>query len=68
MEVEKLDGCNRSHISIGADVEIVQKHHQSSGTLTRGFVQRILTKSPHHSHGIKVRLDSGLVGRVKNIY
>jgi uncharacterized repeat protein (TIGR03833 family) len=62
-----MDGTNRKDIQVGAEVEIVQKHHQRSGELTEGVVQRILTKSPNHSHGIKVRLESGEVGRVKNI-
>ena len=61
------DGTNRNNIRIGLEVEIVQKHHQRSGELTEGVVQRILTKSPNHTHGIKVRLESGEVGRVKNI-
>lgn len=55
------------NISIGAEVEIVQKHHQRSGELTDGFVKRILTKSPQHPHGIKVMLETGEVGRVKNV-
>ena len=63
----QLDGKDRKNIQIGAEVEIVQKHHQRSGELTNGFVKRILTKSPHHSHGIKVMLDTGEVGRVKYV-
>lgn len=55
------------NISIGAEVEIVQKHHQRRGELTEGFVKRILTKSPQHPHGIKVLLETGEVGRVKNV-
>lgn len=55
------------NISIGAEVEIVQKHHQRTGELTEGFVKRILTKSPQHPHGIKVLLETGEVGRVKNV-
>lgn len=62
-----LDGKNRKDIQIGTEVEIVQKHHQRSGELTEGFVKRILTKSPNHPHGIKVMLETGEVGRVKNI-
>lgn len=61
------DGRNRKDISIGAEVEVFQKHHQRTGELTTGFVKRLLTKSPNHPHGIKVMLDSGVVGRVKNI-
>ena len=62
-----MDGNKRQNIRIGDLVEIVQKQHQSSGTLTEGFVKRILTKSNHHPHGIKVMLDTGEVGRVKHI-
>lgn len=61
------DGRNRSDIKVGLDVEIVQKHHQRTGELTAGVVKRILTKSANHTHGIKVQLESGEVGRVKNI-
>jgi len=62
-----MDGRQRKNIKIGDEVEIVQKHHQCSGELTEGFVKRILTKSPNHPHGIKVMLETGEVGRVKNI-
>lgn len=62
-----MDGRKLNNIRIGQLVEIVQKHHQSSGELTEGFVKRILTKSSHHPHGIKVMLDTKEVGRVKNI-
>jgi uncharacterized repeat protein (TIGR03833 family) len=48
-------------------VEIVKKEHQRTGELTQGQVKRILTKSGFHPHGIKVQLESGEVGRVKNI-
>ncbi len=57
----------RKNIQIGQRVEIVQKHDQRTGKLTEGIVQRILTKSASHPHGIKVGLESGDVGRVKNI-
>ncbi len=60
-------GNIRKNITVGQDVEIVQKHHQRSGELTEGCVLKILTKSPNHPHGIKVQLDTGEVGRVKNI-
>ncbi len=63
----KSDGRVRANIYIGAEVEIVQKHHQRSGELTEGFVKRILTKSANHHHGIKVMLDTGEVGRVKQV-
>jgi uncharacterized repeat protein (TIGR03833 family) len=65
--MEKITGTIRSNIEIGSEVEIVQKHHQRSGELTEGFVEKLLTKSPNHSHGIKVRLETGEVGRVKNV-
>jgi uncharacterized repeat protein (TIGR03833 family) len=61
------DGRQRSSVSIGAEVDIVEKHNQRSGELTRGFVAQILTSSSHHPHGIKVRLETGEVGRVKQI-
>ncbi|PCJ28380.1 MAG: hypothetical protein COA97_01760 [Flavobacteriales bacterium] len=61
------DGRNRKDIEIGIEVEVVQKHHQHSGELTEGFVKKILTNSPTHPHGIKVMLEDGIVGRVKNI-
>ncbi len=61
------DGRKRADINAGLRVFIVQKQDQRSGRLTEGKVVDILTKSPTHPHGIKVRLDSGLVGRVKKI-
>lgn len=61
------NGQQRKDISTGALVKIVQKHHQASGELTEGLVKRILTKSSSHPHGIKVMLDTGEVGRVKQI-
>ena len=62
-----MSGTERSKIRPGVEVQIVQKHHQRSGTLTRGVVQDILTKSATHPHGIKIRLETGEVGRVKEI-
>lgn len=67
MENNTQDGRIRKNIEIGCEVEVVQKHHQRSGELTEGFVKRILTKSPNHHHGIKVMLETGEVGRVKNV-
>ena len=67
MENNKPSGKNRANIFIGQEVEIVQKHHQRSGELTDGFVERILTNSKNHPHGIKVQLETGEVGRVQNI-
>ncbi|MCK5730985.1 MAG: YwbE family protein [Draconibacterium sp.] len=62
-----MDGKKRKDIEVGFEVEIVQKHHQRTEELTDGIVKRILTKSPNHPHGIKVLLETGEVGRVKNI-
>jgi len=67
MENTSLSGKYRKNIQIGSDVEIVQKQDQKTGILTDGFVERILTKSKQHPHGIKVLLETGEVGRVKNI-
>lgn len=60
-------GTIRKNITIGSEVEIVQKQHQKCGTLTEGIVKKILTNAPNHPHGIKVMLEDGIVGRVKNI-
>ncbi len=60
-------GQQRSAIQKGARVNIVLKEDQRSGKLTEGIVKDILTNSANHPHGIKVRLESGLVGRVKEI-
>jgi uncharacterized repeat protein (TIGR03833 family) len=62
-----MDGRRRSNIKPGLEVDIVLKEDQRSGRRTRGIVQEILTPSANHPHGIKVRLTSGLVGRVKAI-
>ena len=62
-----MSGQNRSNISIGDLVEIVEKQNQRSGELTEGLVKRILTKSKTHPQGIKVMLDTGEVGRVKKV-
>ena len=62
-----MDGKKRSDISPGAAVNIVLKKDQRTGILTKGRVKNILTKSSFHPHGIKVRLESGEVGRVKEI-
>ena len=61
------DGSIRANIRPGARVRIVQKQDQRTGRVTEGIVQDILTKSSTHPHGIKVRLESGLVGRVKEV-
>lgn len=62
-----MTGTIRSNIAVGATVKIVLKKDQRSGILTEGTVKDILTKSPQHTHGIKVRLEDGQVGRVKEI-
>lgn len=61
------NGQVRSNLKPGMTVLIVLKQDQSTGKLTKGVVKDILTKSPNHPHGIKVRLESGAVGRVKEI-
>ena len=61
-----MDGTKRADIKVGSTVKVVQKHHQRSGELTEG-VARILTNSANHHHGIKVKLEDGIVGRVKEI-
>ena len=62
-----MDGTKRADMKQGAEVSIVLKKDQRSGKLTEGIVKNILTKSPKHPHGIKVRLENGAVGRVKKI-
>jgi uncharacterized repeat protein (TIGR03833 family) len=62
-----MEGQTRSNIQPGMKVRVVEKQNQRTGQLTEGIVQRILTKSPNHPHGIKVMLDNGIVGRVKEI-
>lgn len=61
-------GNNRGNIKIGLNVGIVLKQDQGSGKITKGVVKRILTNSSSHPHGIKVQLEDGRVGRVKEIY
>ncbi|OHX66288.1 YwbE family protein [Flammeovirga pacifica] len=62
-----MDGKKRSNIKIGGHVMIVLKEDQKTGDLTEGFIEKILTKSSTHPHGIKVKLETGEVGRVKEI-
>ncbi len=62
-----MDGNNRKDIKPGQKVRIVLKQDQRSGKLTEGIVRDLLTKSSFHPHGIKVRLESGEIGRVKEI-
>ena len=63
----QMNGNNRSDIKAGAHVRVVRKQDQRSGKLIEGVVKDILTRSATHPHGIKVRLQSGIVGRVKEI-
>jgi uncharacterized repeat protein (TIGR03833 family) len=67
MEKSTSQGNNRTEIKIGMMVKVVQKQDQRTGKLTEGVVQDILTNSGVHPHGIKVRLQGGIVGRVKEI-
>jgi uncharacterized repeat protein (TIGR03833 family) len=62
-----VHGTERKNIQPGSKVKIIQKQHQRTGQLTEGVVKDILTKSAVHPHGIKVRLDSGLIGRVQEV-
>ncbi len=62
-----MNGTERENIKAGLQVAIIRKQDQGSSKLTYGVVQDILTNSEPHPHGIKVRLKSGLVGRVQNI-
>ncbi len=62
-----MHGMNRKDIKKGSRVSIVLKKDQKTGVLTEGTVRDILTKSPTHPHGIKVRLEDGQVGRVKDL-
>ena len=62
-----MDGRERKDVRPGLTVDIVMKQDQRTGRLTRGVVKDVLTKSPQHPHGIKVRLETGEVGRVKEV-
>ena len=62
------DGQKRALIKPGQKVSIVLKKDQKTGNLTEGIVKNLLTKSSSHPHGIKVRLENGLVGRVKVVH
>jgi uncharacterized repeat protein (TIGR03833 family) len=67
MKNETAQGNTRSEIKVGMKVKVIQKQDQRTGRLSEGVVQDILTNSSVHPHGIKVRLQSGIVGRVKEI-
>jgi uncharacterized repeat protein (TIGR03833 family) len=62
-----MDGRNRRDVRVGDEVDVVLKWDQGTGRLTRGIVKEILTNSAYHTHGVKVRLTDGKVGRVKAI-
>ena len=62
------DGIYRDKIKVGLNVGIVLKQDQRSGKITSGIVKRVLTNSSYHPHGIKVELEDGNVGRVKEIH
>jgi len=66
-KVKTMDGTRRYDVKPGAHVKIVLKEDQQSGKLTEGYVEDVLTKSTEHSHGIKVRLATGEVGRIKKM-
>ncbi len=63
-----MNGTKRKDIAIGDFVKIVLKQDQRTGRLTDGYVKDILTKFPEHSQGIKVRLETGEIGRVKEVF
>jgi uncharacterized repeat protein (TIGR03833 family) len=63
-----MDGTKRQNIKTGDLVKIQLKEDQQTGRLTEGYVKEILTKFPEHNHGIKVRLETGEIGRVKEIF
>jgi uncharacterized repeat protein (TIGR03833 family) len=67
VEITGMNGIQRINIKPGQRVSIVLKTDQQSGKLTEGTVKDILTRSANHPHGIKVRLESGQIGRVKEI-
>lgn len=62
-----MNGKIRKELSVGQLVKVVKKEHQKNGQLTEGIIKRILTNSQTHPHGIKVELENGSVGRVKDI-
>jgi uncharacterized repeat protein (TIGR03833 family) len=63
-----MSGTIRNNIKPGLNVGIVLKNDQRSGKITKGVVNKLLTNSPNHHHGIKVMLENGKIGRVKEIY
>lgn len=63
-----MNGQHRKNVRVGVEVDIILKKDQGSARLTRGIVKDILTRSSFHTHGIKVRLASGDVGRVQEVF
>ena len=63
-----MNGQHRKNVRAGVEVDVILKRDQGSARLTRGVVKDILTKSSFHPHGIKVRLVSGDVGRVQEVF
>jgi uncharacterized repeat protein (TIGR03833 family) len=63
-----MNGQHRKDIQVGAEVDVILKKDQATAEVTRGIVKDILTKSSFHPHGIKVRLVSGDVGRVQEVF
>jgi uncharacterized repeat protein (TIGR03833 family) len=66
-KLEFLEGTRRADITPGIDVRVELTEHKRTGVLTEGKVKEVLTSSPNHPHGIKVMLENGLVGRIKQI-
>jgi uncharacterized repeat protein (TIGR03833 family) len=62
-----LEGKFRENIKIGSLVKVIKKVDQKTGIITEGIVKEILTNSKSHPHGIKVRLENGVIGRVKEL-
>lgn len=62
-----MSSIPKKDLHVGQEVKVVQKQDQRNGTLTQGRISRFLTNSPQHPHGIKVMLEDGIVGRVKEI-
>lgn len=62
-----MSSIPKKDLHVGQEVKVVQKQDQRNGTLTHGRISRFLTNSPQHPHGIKVMLEDGIVGRVKEI-
>jgi len=66
-KLEFIEGTRRADVKPGIDVRVELTEHKRTGRLTEGKVKEVLTSSPNHPHGIKVMLENGLVGRIKQI-